>query len=725
MPKHNATVEPENTRSDPPGPEGISPPFALPPDLPTFTGRDDLMETLDRVLQPGERAAVSVVGPVAGVGKSALALHAAHRWRDRFPGGVVWVDLEIESRACDALRYVARLYGCRERAAQASDDVQALAGLVGAILRDRRCLLILDGADEFPADELEHLLPGVPGLVTVVTSRGTSPALERLGEPLRVGAMDGTEAETLLARLVGDGEQHGAWREPAQRLGYLPLALDLAGRCARAEGWGPAEALRRLERAAGRVAALGLPATGGPEDTATLALALSYDVLDGPDQELFRALGCFAPTGFTPPAVDAVLGREDAPAVTAALERLAALQLVRQGATAGRYGLHPLLRDCARALAERAGERERWAGQHAGHFTVRIDRARRQLAGPATAMEAVTMATVERGNLLAALETSLVQALWNNAVSLAYQLDDLFKHSGHWAARRRALEVGIEAARQGGRRRDEAGLAHNLGLLAQGQGDYAEARRLYEEALGIAERLDDRTSVAVTLHNLGMLAQKQEDYAGARRLHQRAARAFEQLGDQAGVARTLHQLGNVAYRRGDYLEARRQFRASLDIAEQLGDRAAVAATTSQMGMVSYLQGNVRQAQRLYGKSLSIRREMGDDQGVATILHQLAVLAEDQGDALEAGRLYGEYLDMARQLGDREAIAQTLHRLGRLAEEGGDLKAAERFFIEGLATFEALGSPEVAVTRRSLERVRGRREGKEGKEGREGRGGGRR
>jgi len=712
MPEQDVAARADNTLVYPATPDEAPPPSTLPPDLPDFTGRDGPLGTLGGLLRPGGQMVVGIVGQAAGVGKSALAIHAAHRWRARFPDGAIWIDLRARAGTCGALRHVAGLYGYHRQAAQVGDDPQALAGLVRPILRDRSSLLILDNADELPADELAWLLPEVPGPVTLVTGRRTFPSLEHV---LPVGAMGEAQAVALLERLVG-AESTDTDRETiralAERLGRLPLALDLAGRCAararRAyhQGWGLAETARRLEEATDRPAALELPVAGEPERSVALAFALGYDALDRRDQEVFRALSSFAPAGFTSQAVDAVLGRWDMVGIEAALERLRKLSFVRPIA-AGRCSLHPLLCSYAQTLSERAGEQQRWGRRYVRFFVVQADWFWRRSHNPETALQAVTATTIERSNFLAAQQTSLTLGLWDETVTLAYRLDELFKRTGHWADRRRALERGIDAARSGGLQRDEAGLAHNLGLLIQGHGDYDEARRLYEEALDVARQLDDHASVAVALHNLGLLAQTQEDYAEARRLHRQAARAFERLGDRVGVARTLHQLGNVAYRQGAYAEARRQYGAALDLAQQLGDRPGVASTASQMGMLAYLQGNVQQALGMVQKSLAIRRKLGDDKGVAENLHQLAVVAEDQGDTVEARRRYTEYLALAQRLGDRASAAQTLHKLGRMAEENGDLVEAERLLAESLTLSEALESPDAEATRRSLERVRRR------------------
>jgi tetratricopeptide (TPR) repeat protein len=745
-------------------------PFTAPPDLATFTGREKLLKELDGLLEPGGTASVAIVGlkGMAGVGKSALAVHAAHRWRERFPDGVAWVDLRAERGACDALRHVAGLYGYREEAAKLGEDRQALTGLVRTVLQGKQALLILDNAEGLGAEELACLLPGVAGPVTVVTSRREFAALGRLGKRLRVDVMAEGEALALLGRLVGAEQverDREAFAKLAERLGWLPLALDIAGRRMAEQGWGPGEMVRRLEGARDRPSFLALPVAERSEESVALAFALSYEGLGEKERELFRALGAFAPAGFTARAVAGVWGGEEREErienrgkeeVEGALEWLEALSLVRraakEGAQAefvegawparpersrgelaeGRYDLHPLVRDYAQALAEKEGERERWAERHARYFA---------------ALAAVAAATAERGNLLAAQEASVRLGMWDGAVSLAYRLDDLFERSGHWAGRRRALERGIEAAREGGDRRRAAHLAIRLGeayrqtgeyadarqqyeaamrglegigedssveyamaihdsaIVAQAQGDYREARRLYQESLDIKQQLGDHAGVAISLQQLGMLAQAQGDYREARRLYQESLDIKQQLGDRAGVAISLHQPGMLALAQGDYREARRLYQESLHIARQLGDRAGVAISLHQLGMLAQAQGDYPEARRLYQESLHIARQLGDRAGVAISLHQLGRLAQAQGDYPEARRLYQESLDIKQQLGNRAGVARSLHQLGRLAEGDGDLEEAERLFAESLGTFEELRSPDAEIARGSLERVR--------------------
>jgi len=732
----------------PSAPTPTGAPFTVPPDLVTFTGREELLGELDGLLEPGGTAAVAIVGlrGMAGVGKSALAVHAAHRWRERFPDGVVWVDLRAEKDPCQALRHVAGVYGYREDAAKLGDDRQALVALFRTLLQGKRSLLILDNAEGLGAEDLDCLLPGVAGPVTVVTSRKEFAALSKLGKRLRVDVMEMGEALALLGRLVGEErveEEREGYERLAERLGRLPLALDIGGRRMADRGWGPGEMMRRLEGARDLPVLLALPVAEKPEESVALAFALSYDGLGAGEQELFRALGPFAAGGVTARAVagvrrgqragilrgalewimmrlkpESILGmaKEGEGQAGAVLERLEALSLVRR-AEAGteaqgervedRYDLHPLVRDYARALSAQAGDADRWAERHARYFLALADWGGRQLGNPETALAAVGSAAAERGNLLAAQEACVWLGLWDEAVSLAYDLNNLFERSGHWADRRTVLEAGIEAAREGGRQRDEAGLAHNLGMLAQQQGDYPKARRLYQEAADTFEKLGARQEQAAVLHNLGALAQDQGDYPEARCLYQESLDIKQQLGNRAGVARSLHQLGRLAEIGGDYPEARRLYRESLDIARQLGNRAGVAKTLHNLGMLAEDQGNYPEARRLYQESLEIERQLGNRAGVAKTLHQLGNMAYLQGDYPEARRPYREAAQTFEELGARGEQAAVLHQLGMLAEEDGNLAEAERLFGESTRTLGALGSPNGEMAGESLERVRGR------------------
>ena len=148
--------------------------------------------------------------------------------------------------------------------------------------------------------------------------------------------------------------------------------------------------------------------------------------------------------GFTPGAVDAVLGRGDAAGVERALERLEAFSLVRRMQTEGHYDLHCLLRHYARAPAERAEGQRQWAKRHTPYFLALAGWGYNQLNDLETDVQAIVIVMVERANFMTAQDTCLAQGLWGVVIGFAYRLNRLFARTGHWRDQQGALEAGIE-----------------------------------------------------------------------------------------------------------------------------------------------------------------------------------------------------------------------------------------------------------------------------------------
>ena len=243
---------------------------------------------------------------------------------------------------------------------------------------------------------------------------------------------------------------------------------------------------------------------------------------------------------------------------------------------------------------------------------------------------------------------------------------------------------------------DAAAKRERLALLERLLADYRE----------LGEGPQERDAQADILWKVGRLHQDLGEYSQARQAYREALEIKQQLGEERGIAGLLHQLGSLAQATGDYDEAHRLYQESLEINQQLGNRAGIVQTFGQLGNLAYLQGDYDEARRLYQESLEIAQQLGDRAGVTSTLHQLGMLAQRTGDYDETRRLYHESLEINQQLGNRAGVAQTLHQLGNLAEEDGDLEEAKRLFSESLATFEALGSPNAEIARRSLERVEG-------------------
>ncbi|GAA0910805.1 hypothetical protein GCM10009558_098930 [Virgisporangium aurantiacum] len=209
-------------------------PRQLPADIEGFTGRVDALRTLDALISDVAPVAVAIgaISGPAGVGKTALAVHWAHRVADRFPDGQLYVNLRGFPLSGPATAPAGVIRQCLDAlgvpAARIPSDVEGQIGLYRSVLAGRRVLVVLDNARD--SDQVRPLLPGGPTCVVVVTSRSrlTGLAVTEAARPLILGVLPHHEARDLLAaRLGGDriAGEPDATETIIARCGGLPLAL--------------------------------------------------------------------------------------------------------------------------------------------------------------------------------------------------------------------------------------------------------------------------------------------------------------------------------------------------------------------------------------------------------------------------------------------------------------------------------------------------------------------
>ncbi|MFB8001373.1 BTAD domain-containing putative transcriptional regulator [Nocardia sp. NPDC056000] len=320
-------------------------PAQLPPDIADFTGRSRVADEIAAQLGGDAGAVViSAVGGMGGVGKTTLALHVAHRVRDRFPGGQLYVNLrgvdEEPTAPGDALGGFLRALGVAE--SDIPPAVDDRAAQFRTMLSDRRILLVLDNARD--SAQVRQLLPGTPGTAVLITSRSTLtelPAVRRT----RLDVLEPAEAMTLLTRILG-AERIAA--EPAAAhavitlCACLPLAVRIVGaRLAVRPRWTIASMATRLADENQRLDVL---RTG--ELTLDAAFRLGYGQLNPEQARAFRTLARADVPDLPTEAAAAVLGVSIAQGEYLC-EALVDLSLL-ETTVPGRYHFHDLLRLFAR-----------------------------------------------------------------------------------------------------------------------------------------------------------------------------------------------------------------------------------------------------------------------------------------------------------------------------------------------------------------------------------------
>jgi DNA-binding SARP family transcriptional activator/Tfp pilus assembly protein PilF len=676
-------------------------PAQLPADVAAFTGRRNQLEELDRLLEPGTQTTAVVITAIAGtagVGKTGLAVHWAHRVRGRFPDGQLYVNLRgyaptPPASPIEALAGSLRALGVA--AEQVPVDLDEAAGLFRTQLADKRMLVLLDNARD--PDQVRPLLPGSPGCLVVVTSR------DRLGglvakegaRRLTLDVLTPDEARDLLGRLLGETRVHAepaAAAELARVCAHLPLALRIAA----------ANLADRPQRSiAGYVAELGqgdrlgaLAVAGDEQAAVRAAFDLSYTVLTPQARRLFRLLGLVPGPEVTAAAAAALIGAQPQQAAQL-LDRLAAAHLLGHHA-AGRFAFHDLLRRYAADRAQHedtSEERKAATGRLLDWYLHTVDAAARllypdKLRLPLSRDEAPRPATpfhdhsgalawldAERPNLLAAVQYAAERGPRPLAWLLADALRGYFwlrMHTVDWLA---VAHAGLAAAQADRDLRAQAAAHLSIADVCWRQSRYQQAVEHYSQALGLNRATGWLEGQAAALGNLanvicrsGKLEQATDRYLEALALNR-------QIGWLEGQVVNLANLGMVCWEQGRLHEAAVHAAEALALHRRVGSRSGEAIVLSNLGEICHALGRLEQAFDHFNQGLALHREVGDRVGEADALRGLAATYCDTGGLAPALELAHAALALAREVRERRFEADALNALATIQLRLGQQQAA--------------------------------------------------
>jgi DNA-binding SARP family transcriptional activator/tetratricopeptide (TPR) repeat protein len=639
-----------------PVPARLVVPAQLPMDTPRFVGRRDELRRLDRLLDPGGRAPavpVCAISGTAGVGKTTLALHWAHRVAGRFPEGQLFVNLRGFDEAgsampsAEAVRYL--LDALEVPPTRIPTSVPAQVGLYRSLLAGRRMLIVLDNARD--ADQVRPLLPGAPGCLVLVTSRRTLPGLIVGAEAhnLVLDVPDAAEARQLLASRLGlarAANEPEAVAEIVARCARLPLALAIVAARAAAR---PGHSLARLAEES-RVDQYGLDALDGGDSATDVrwVFSWSYRALSPGAARLFRLLSLHPGPDVGIGAAAALAGNPPDQA-RSLLTELAMAHQVDEPAP-GRFWLHDLLRAYAMELAGAVdGPTERRAAVHRmlDHYlrtaqaaTAAVHQRGDRIVPPPgppgvqperlpTPAAALAWFAAELPVLLYLVDLAAAEGFDTHAWQLAWASLDVLDHQGRWREQVHVQELAVQAAR---RLDDRPGrtVAHNgLARAYARLGRYDDAYAHYQEALRLLVERGDGTGEAQVHLNLGWLLERQGRQAAALEQAQLALDRYRTADDRVGQARALNAIGWYYALLGDLPIALCRCEEALAIQVAIGDRRSQASTWDSLGYVYGRTGDHPRAIDCYKRAVELCREVGHRTNEAEILTHL-------GDACHAG-----------------------------------------------------------------------------------------
>jgi DNA-binding SARP family transcriptional activator/tetratricopeptide (TPR) repeat protein len=660
-------------------------PRQLPPDLTRFTGRADDLDQLDRLLPTGtagQAVVISAIAGSAGVGKTALAVHWAHRVRDRFPDGQLAVNLRGYDRdeplsPHDALGQLLRGLGLPS--AEIPGDTEQRVGMYRSLLADQRVLVLLDNART--ADQVRPLLPAGGRSVVVITSRSDLRGLVALNDAkvLRLGTLPLDDAVRLLEKVIGDRtrSEPAAAMELARLCACLPLALRIAGSMLASEPHRRVQDLVDQLNSENRLTELEV----GDDRTAAVRAAfdLSYEQLGPDERRMFRVLGLAPRADFTPRSAGALLGVPSNRALTL-LRALARAHLVEEYAPM-RFSLHDLLqlhgRECAKN-EESTEDRRAAVVRLLDHYLHSVDRADRAIRASRT-------------------ELPLTE---HEPVVEVVEFDDR-EEALAWCRREHDVLVEIcEFALAEEHLEHAWQLPTDLWGYLHVHGSSEDFIRLNTIALEAARKLGNRFAEAVALSTLGSTYKNIYNHEESLRLLHEALRIRQEIGHVHGIASTAGELAGTYVWLKRHDDALHYSRMSVEHRRLAGDEVGWASSMNTLAWVLCLNGDFAEAAEAAKTALEVRRRL--DMMTTTTLDTLAQAQVGLGHIDEAVRIYHDIVASGSltYVGVRERV-EVLANAAEIFCRAGDRKAALSCAREALTLAERSGQARVEKAQQVL------------------------
>ncbi|MFD6534394.1 tetratricopeptide repeat protein [Streptomyces sp. NPDC060184] len=654
-------------------------PRQLPPDLAVFRSRERALEEVgvltSQVSGQGRHVVISAIRGMAGVGKTAFAVHWAHQVAERFPDGQLYVDLRGFESSHVPLKPGEVLGDFLRALGVASGDIPSGVEQRSALFRkhvaSREMIVLLDNARD--SDQVRPLLPASAGCLTIVTSRNQLSGLAAAEGASLVSLDVWTAAEAFAALAARVGEDR-CQREPdaaaelVELCGRLPLAVAIVGAQLSA-------APRMLLRFAARELRQSVPkldalAADDQKVDVRSVFSWSYRALSPQAARFFRYMTMHPGSALTAEAAASLAGT-DMPAARRSLRELSTASLLSRDAE-GRYVLHDLARAYGTELAEQ--EQDDRFGAEARLLQYLCDNARTANrfidTRPGITVVGMPVSDVVRVEIedraeawewfrqedpvfAGALQSVKDPRLLRHRVELTHDWQSYLAAVGRWTehipAQRAGMADALELADPVAVARIGVVLASALGQTGQAADADAQVALILEQLkrLPPGEQATAQRSVA------GVFA-RQERYEEALHHTQQALRMFRASGERNDIARELNAVAWYGAMLGNYEEAVAMCGQALTMLREAGNQRDEAATWDTLGYARQHLGDVEGAIDDYQKSSQLYGEIFDPFNQADVLDHLAAARLDHGDIERAREDWLRAAELLSEIGHPQA-----------------------------------------------------------------------
>ena len=737
----------------------------LPRDIASFTGRErefrQLAALAAKAADSGGAVSICAIGGMAGIGKTAFAVHAAHQLAGQFPDGQIFLSLHGHTPGQHPVDPAEALASLLLTAGVAAPHIppglDARSRLWRHYLAGKRILLLLDDAAGY--EQVRALLPGTAGTLVMITSRRHMTALED-AHTVSLDTLPPAQSAELLIRLATRSDlrtSDAAVSEITHLCGYLPLAIGIMARQLHHHpSWSAAQLASDLGMAQNR---LGFMHAGNLSVDAVFDL--TYQDLTADQRRMFSHLGLHPGT-----EIDAYIASAlDDTSVDQArrlLEDIYDHHLLSEPAH-GRYRFHDLIREHARTHGEALTAEERDTSMSrlldyylrtvvaaSRHYPRRVPANAPSLDGipPAcspdlTAREdSVIWMIAERLNLYAAAMYAAGHNLPRHTVGIAAAMHGFLRTRGHCDQAVALHSVALSAARESANRHAEAGaladlgdaqyrsgayskatasfslalelycqvndqlgqagVCSTLGVIQQATGKFQEAAASHEQSLNIYRELRHSLGEATALNRQGWLLSARGDKKAAVECQEQALVIYRAAGDLLGEANALGSLGDVQLSVGDYVAARASYSRAQELHHDVGNQTGEASALKSLGNLQLATRDYTAAVASLDRALAMSRDLGDSLGEAWGLAAIGTLRYRMADYSAATTSLSHALTINQNLGRPLDQAKVLNSLGDLSLECATPAQAREHYRQALAISASIGSPEVEA--RALEGI---------------------
>jgi tetratricopeptide (TPR) repeat protein len=603
---------------------------------------------------------VCVLHGMAGVGKTALAVAAAHSLAAAFPDGQLYLNMHGFTpdreplSPLDALGRLLRQVAVSTAAVPV--DLDERASMWRDKLSHRRVLVVLDNV--VSGSQVESLLPGAPTCAVILTSRRHLGGVDHASDIHVSHLGEESAVELLRSRLAGGSRPGNAvLARVSKACAHLPLALHIVASYLQRRPGMSVEIAENLESSPAYRARI-----VDRDGSVSKALSASYHQVDPVAQKVLRLSSVLPGVTVTPGKVAATC-RMDEDIAESTLERLFENHLM-ENLSPGVYQLHDIVRDYLRNLTltgPAAVDIDTCLADVARYYQERLTEFVPILYGsPGSA----PVAELTPGSL----EKSVVARSWIEC-------------------EREAIIATIKALAERGLAAQVAGLARLLAKDLLVKGYFKHAKNIHALAMDCR---DDPVSQVVAQENLGTVHLETGNFPGALRYFHAARDSYLRHGDKSAAARVLDRIGFTYERTGHYAAAERALTQAMTYLDE-EDSSAAGTALNTLGAVRWRQANYDGALECFWRALRIRRSVGDHFGAARTLNNIGFTFQRLGRHVRALAFLRHAWRLAVHHGDMNTYATVMNNFGYTLCDMGEAEAGLSFARGGLDVARKIGS----------------------------------